>query len=488
MAKKKIKPICGKNGKNSSSWEDVAPVLKKIWDWKPKKANMDLFNQYIKETLAKKELIIESARRFGTPQYILDEEKLESRVKLFCGAFRRYIKNSYFFYAFKSNDLPWQIKKVKEMGMKADVSGLFELQLALKIGFDKIIFTGPGKDNEELTLAIKNCDRVIINIDNINELERLSDLCKSDELLKKNKNKVRVGFRINPDNLIMQTWSKFGIDPIELKKAIEIVNKNKNLEWQGIQFHCSWNMNPSKYLKNIKIVSQLLMSLPKEYLVNLKFIDIGGGFYPEGTANLAKYMPKGTLVESLKEQCDDPSRDFGFNPLEIVNEETEPIENFASEISEELKKLFGTLGKELDVFLEPGRFISLHSSMIVVRVMSVKNERSVITDGGVSMVGDYRYEIEFAPIINLNNPSYDLTKKIIYGPTCDPNDYFGKQYFGQGIKEGDLLAIPNQGAYTFSCAWKFIKPIPPYVLMTKNKVLLIKKRESFENRYGACKF
>jgi len=123
------------------------------------------YDKYI--TSFDKETAIKSANQFGTPQYYLDEEALKDRAKYFIDAFQKDIKKSEFYYAFKCNDLPEQIKILKSCGFKADVASLFELKLALKIGFEKIIYTGPGKTKEELSLVLNNSDKVILNIDNM---------------------------------------------------------------------------------------------------------------------------------------------------------------------------------------------------------------------------------------------------------------------------------------------------------------------------------
>ena len=66
---------------------------------------------------------------------------------------------------------------VKE-GMGLDASSGRELHLALETGCEKILFTGPGKMDEELLYALKNRERIILLIDSFHELGRLSGLIK----------------------------------------------------------------------------------------------------------------------------------------------------------------------------------------------------------------------------------------------------------------------------------------------------------------------
>jgi diaminopimelate decarboxylase len=138
---------------------------------------------------------------------------------------------------------------LKSYGYNADVAGLFELQLALKLGFTKIIFTGPGKSLEELKLAIAHKDKVIINVDNTDELDRIIGLSDKG---------VRVSIRVNPDSSVMKNWSKFGVDLKDLKGAIAKVKSSDKVKLVGLHFHSSWNDTPIRYCKNIKLIGEFL--------------------------------------------------------------------------------------------------------------------------------------------------------------------------------------------------------------------------------------
>jgi len=43
----------------------------------------------------------------------------------------------------------------------------------------------------------------------------------------------------------------------------------------------------------------------------------------------------------------------------------------------------------------------------------------------------------------------------------------GYSYFGKDIDVGDVLLVPNQGAYTYSLRQEFIKPLPKAVEIIK---------------------
>lgn len=452
--------------------------IKKILEENIEADDGSFFHNDAKEAINKKDMLLESAEKFGTPQYLLDEAKLKKRALFFKNTFKKYISGSEFFYAFKCNDLPFLIKTLKNAGYNADVAGLFELKLALKLGFDKIIFTGPGKENEELELAIENNDKVILNIDNFDELERLIEILKKG---KQNK-KINVCIRLNPHDSVMEEWSKFGIGLDGLGKAIEKIKGHPQLKLRGFHFHCSWNCAPGKYVENIGIIGKYLKgNFSAKDASELEFISIGGGFYPEGNALLFKDTDKGKILNAINSK--------EIDPHSIIIENVEPLENFGREISAALEKHIFPFNPKIKIYFEPGRFIAMHSTMILTRVNAVKN-KGVIVDGGANLVGDFRFsEYCFAPLVNLNAPSLILNKKTIYGPLCHPSDLWGYSFFGKNIQKGDVIAALNQGDYAFSYASRFIKPAAPYIVLTEeNKFVVAKEKEKFEERYSGCRF
>jgi diaminopimelate decarboxylase len=109
--------------------------------------------------------------------------------------------------------------------------------------------------------------------------------------------------------------------------------------------------------------------------------------------------------------------------------------------------------------MEPGRWISNSSMHILMSAMEKKGSGIIITDGGINLLGWERPMNEFIPIINLTKNSYKEREKKIFGPLCTPDDIWGDSFFGRDISPGDVLLIPDQGAYTYSLSQMFIKPI-----------------------------
>ena len=72
--------------------------------------------------------------------------------------------------------------------------------------------------------------------------------------------------------------------------------------------------------------------------------------------------------------------------------------------------------------------------------------------------------------------------------------YIFNAYKATGLtgKPGDIIAVMNQGAYTFSTTWRWQRPISKYIAFNKDtpkdKFKPVKSEETFEQRYAGCRF
>lgn len=369
------------------------------------------------------------AKKNSTPFYLIDHRALEQGITRFQTAFRKHLLQSRFFYAIKSNYHAHILKAVVKHGWGLDASSGRELNLALKAGAKEILFTGPGKTDDELRLALKHADKVILNIDNFSELQRLGKILKNKKIT------LRAGVRFF--SKLHEDWSKFGIPLKDLAKFWKAAAKISNLRLQGIQFHSSKNFTPER---NVKIIAELGAYLKKHFsaamLAQIKYIDLGGGYFPdkvEGT-----YLKKGK----------------GYAPIRSIDPQ-----EFARNIRAAIKKNLDSL-VNCEYYLEPGRIISTPAMHLVLSIVDVKKGLA-ITDGGINMMG-WEFGKEFyLPIFNLSNFSRHELRFPIYGSLCTPRDIWGHWIHAKKITSGDVIVIPNQGAYRFALAQEFIKPIPP---------------------------
>ena len=403
--------------------------------------------QYVDSVLSKRELFLESALRFGSPQYFCDEPSLIEQIARFREAFSRHMSNYRVFYAMKSNSFNGICKSVVAEGLGLDVSSGMELSAALATGCKTIIFSGPGKTDDEISLAIQNRDRVTLMMDSYGEFQRVCAILKRNKTGKRPS--IKAGIRVLSNH--QGDWNKFGIPLNNLMFVLNKATLIDGVEVTGIQFHTSWNLNPRRQIRMIdNIGNYLRTNSSAKSIENLKFIDIGGGFWPEhGEWLNFENTYLGGLIKNIF-----PSYLLRQKHLRRVSKN---LDHFAREISRAISRQGEPL-KRLEVWTEPGRWISNPAMHILLQVVDVKGPRKIITDGGTNLLGWERPLTEYIPVINLSHPSLREKETKIFGSLCTPHDIWGKAIFGGRTKAGDILIVPEQGAYTYSLRQSFIKP------------------------------
>jgi diaminopimelate decarboxylase len=405
-----------------------------------------LLNNYIRGLLDKREIFLESAARFGTPQYFFDEPSLAMQITRFHEAFSRHFDRYRVFYAMKSNDFHGLCRKILESGAGLDVSSGFELSRALAMDCREITFSGPGKTDEELLAAVQNPQRVTLLLDSPGELRRTAAILKGNP---PGTAPLRVGIRVRSKT--QGHWTKFGVPLGDLGPMLKNASATGGLLPCGIQFHTSWNMDPSKQVEMIdRIGLTIQRHVPPALRESLAFIDIGGGFWPEqGEWLNPRNTPKGRLLMILDSNLPFRKRHY----LRAARS----LDDFAREITAALSRQGPPLSN-LETWIEPGRWISTPAMHILLKVIDKKDSKTVITDGGTNLLGWERPLTEFIPLINLTRPSSGERIVRVFGSLCTPHDVWGASVFGTGIEPGDILLVPDQGAYTYSLRQSFIKP------------------------------
>jgi diaminopimelate decarboxylase len=396
--------------------------------------------------LNKREALLESASLFGTPQYFFDEPSLSQSIAQFNAACSGSLTRYRLFYAMKSNSFSGICGRVVAEGMGLDVSSGFELSMALSTDCKEIIFSGPGKTDAELSLAVQNRQRVTLLMDSFGELNRLSEILKRKKDMR---GALRAGIRIQNNH--QGRWDKFGIPLNDLSNLMKKALSTAGVALRGIQFHTSWNLDPSQQVKMInEIGSYLKQNLSEDFQKSLTFLDIGGGYWPEqGEWLNPQNTLKGKLLHLLETEVGSTSKHY--------YRKASTLEHFAREIGRALSRQGFPL-RDFEIWMEPGRWISSPSMHVLLSVIDKKNSRTVITDGGTNLLGWERPLSEFIPVVNLSRPALREQSFRIFGSLCTPDDVWGTSVFGDGIVPGDVLVIPHQGAYTYSLRQSFIKP------------------------------
>ena len=227
-------------------------------------------NLYVENVSAQK-----LAKKYRTPFYCYSLAQLKNNYFTFKNAFK-FIKPVVCF-SVKSNSNIAILKELKKMGAGADVVSIGELLKAKRAGINsqKIVFSGIGKTEDEIRMAIKK--RVLlINVESENEVNLINKISK------KISKKTSIGIRLNP-NVTGKTHrkistggkdEKFGLSYNDFLKLCKKAKKMKNLNLCGISVHIGSQITSVEPFKKVLFVMDKIISKTK---INFKFIDLGGG-------------------------------------------------------------------------------------------------------------------------------------------------------------------------------------------------------------------
>ena len=409
--------------------------------------NYDEVAAFVGSFLKRADTFVETAARHGSPLYVYDERALLERAAQFAAAFKEALGDIRVFYAVKSNSHPALVGSLVKFGVGLDVSSGLELELALDCKCSDIIFSGPGKTKKELQSAVRHSNRVTVLMDSFGELDRLEQVAAELQT------RVNAGVRLTTDDRGL--WRKFGIPLSRLDGFIQKAAGCSHVLLSGLQFHTSWNLDPGPQVNFIERLGQSLQNLAPNRRQLFKFIDIGGGYWPpQGEWLQWAGTSKGRLHQALL-NTSTPSTEHYKLPVS-------PITTFAAKIGAAIQRHVAPY-VDCRFYAEPGRWLCNDAMHILLTVVDKKLEDLFITDGGTNIIGWERFETDYFPIINLSRPSKSEHKCFILGSLCTPHDVWGYSYFGKGIEPGDMLLVPNQGAYTYSLRQEFIKPLPEVV-------------------------
>jgi diaminopimelate decarboxylase len=394
----------------------------------------DEIASFVKNFLNRRVEFLELAKKLGSPLYVLEPDILLERAKQFYEAFSKEIPDIKVYFAVKSNNCPDIAGTLVKAGLGLDVSSGEELKLAIDCNASDIIFSGPGKTDPELALAAAYRDRVTILIDSFGEIERLGRISRDLQ------SPLRAGVRLTTDERGL--WRKFGIPLSELPRFISAVRSFDNISLKGLQFHTSWNMGPENQVAFIRQIGNVLRNLSRQHRAMIEFIDIGGGFWPPAGEWLQSAgTPEGRLRHIALPSTQMEKHHYRFPAL--------PINDFALRIGHAVREhIFPFVNCR--ICAEPGRWICNDAMHILLTVVDKKGDDIIITDAGTNAIGWERFEVDYSPVINISSPETVERQSYILGSLCTPHDVWGYGYWGSGIKQGDILLIPSQGAYTYS--------------------------------------
>lgn len=386
--------------------------------------------------------VLDICSEYGTPLYVYDTEKITKQIQNLKNAFSDSdLKIKYAAKALTNISI---LKHIQQQGCGIDVVSLNEAKLAVKAGFrpDDIMFTPSCVDFDEIVAGVEM--GIYINLDNLSVLEKFG---------KKYSGKYPCCVRLNPHILAGGNYkistghgnSKFGISVFQMPEIIEIVNKY-NININGLHIHTgSEILETDVYLK----MSEILFGVARDF-PSLKFIDFGSGF-------------------------------------KVAYKEDDMVTNvydLGLKLGKAFRDFYESYGRKLELWIEPGKYLVSEAGYLLVKTNVVKPTPSVtfvgVNSGLNHLIRPMMYDA-YHEIINVSNHTGTQKVYTVVGNICE-TDTFGSDRKLNEVREGDILALKNAGAYGYSMASTFNSRLRPAEVMIKSgKTHLIRQRDTFED-------
>ncbi|MBR5361139.1 MAG: diaminopimelate decarboxylase, partial [Lachnospiraceae bacterium] len=395
---------------------------------------------------------------YGTPLYIYDKSVIKNSSAILKDSI---YPGSRLFYAMKCNPLVGICSAFREEGLGIETASKGEITAALKAGFkgEDIIFTSPGKTEEEIGFAIEN-DLKVINIDSLYEAEIV------DRIAGGKGKKVKIALRINPSQCysnakIKMTGipSQFGVEEEELDGTFfEKLASFKNIEPVGFQIYMGTQMlKVADIIGNTEYAMNLAIKLSEEYGLELKYLNCGGGF---GVKYFKNEEPLD--MQELKEQM------------------------------HSLKDRMGDKLKGVEVIFESGRFLMATAGVMVTKVLyrkDSKGQRFLICDGGSNFHSSAAFlgrfvRNNFPQRAIIHGQTGEKTETTVCGPLCTSLDVMGQKVeLDENTDAGDLIVIEQSGAYgyTYSPSLFLSHESPAEILVDGDSVKILRHRGESED-------
>jgi diaminopimelate decarboxylase len=383
----------------------------------------------------------ELAEEFGTPLYVYDLDQIERRAAALRQAMPEVVEIA---YAVKANPSLAVLHRLAAQGLGADVASLGELEAVLRAGFDpsRVIFTGPGKRDEELRRAV-TCGLRAVTVESLGELERLeavsTQLGRRAAVLLRMANQAVAG----EDGVIGLGEVKFGMQPPDLEIAARRAAASPDLELLGLHaFGDSNVLDAGRLERHASATIAAVDRLSRDLGVPLPLVDVGGG-------------------PGIPYADDEPELDVCALGRAIARAST---------------------GSVVDrVVLEPGRYLVGPAGIYLTRVLDVKpggDTTVVIVDGGIhhllrpALVGRFHRLRLAGP---MNRPRA-LERVTIGGPLCTGIDLLARDVELPMPQAGELLAVLDAGAYGFTESMPLFlsHPTPAEVAIIAGRASLIR--------------
>lgn len=419
----------------------------------PRRGRPPVRNEILRQGLLGGHRPDDLADRFGTPFYVYDLDVVSRQVAALRAVLPPIARLA---FALKANPALGVVAHLARLGLGADIASGGELDTALRAGIapDRIVFTGPGKRDEELRRAVDSHVGVI-TVESAGELRRLESLAAAARrrvpiLLRAAATPVAGHERIRV--ISAGGAGKFGMDPDDVVASARFAARSPHLELLGLHvFGASNVLEASALITHVRATMAAARLLAVETGFPLRLIDVGGGL--------------GIPYEIHEESLDLTGLGHGLAGL-AREWAADPVTASA------------------EILVEPGRFLVGPAGAYVSRVLerkTVGGREVAIIDGGIhhllrpALVGqDHRVRRLTAPAAR----STRFTPITLAGPLCTGSDILATDAVIQALEPGDLVAVLDVGAYGFTESMPFFlsHPIPAEIAIRDGRIGLLRPR------------
>ena len=393
------------------------------------------------------------ADRFRTPLYVYSAATIQNRIRAFQAAFRS-IPNT-ICYSVKANSTLGVLRLLARNGCGFDIVSGGELERVLRAerrAAARVVFSGVGKTIPEMESALKE-SILLFNVESRSELETLGGVASR---LRKT---ASIAVRVNPDvsaktHPYISTGlheHKFGVPISEVRELYAEAAKHSDLRVAGVSVHIGSQITDlSSFSDALKRVAELVKEL-RAAGHDIRYVDAGGGL------GIPYHGP------------------------------IQPFANIVNAYAKAVLKSIQHLGVHL--LLEPGRSIVGPAGVLLARVIYRKKndgKQFLIVDAGMndllrpSLYGAF-HEIVPATtsrVKSIGKGSAGTEVVDVVGPICETGDFFARDRELPVMREGDLLAILDTGAYGAVLTSNYnTRGRAAEVLVDGAKARVIRKRE-----------
>ena len=398
------------------------------------------------------------AAEYGTPLYLMDEQRIRSNCRMYLKAFREnFPEDSLPLYASKAASFKQIYRIMAEEGMGVDVVSSGELYTALAAGFpaERIHFHGNCKTDADIAYGVESGIGCFI-ADNREELLALEKTAAGAGVTQAILLRVTPGIDPHTYEAVStgKVDSKFGA-AVETGQAMELVKlalAQPHLKLLGLHCHVgSQVFGEDVYQRTIDIMAAFLAEIRDETGAVLEELNLGGGY--------------GVRYTEEDEAIDIPAR--------------------LREVALHLRRETEKHGVPVPRFLmEPGRSIVADAGMTLYTVGSIKRipgyKQYAAVDGG--MTDNPRYALYQSRYTVYHGSKTGPTERFdVVGRCCESGDIIQPHVeLPADTCRGDILAVCTTGAYNYSMASNYNRlPRPPIVMLTPEGSYTAVRRETF---------